>query len=527
MTALTSLREASRGGTGQELLSRGRRVLRGPATPDVVLGMVGSGLTLLGGLGAGSVRVRDPLLEMVSLSWLRFGHGHDLSTASIYVGVLLLFFAWMRLGRRVLAGGVSPTALRGVLLVWMGPLLLSPPLFSRDAYSYLAQGALLRDGFKPYEVGPVASPGVLLDNVSNVWTTTTAPYGPLFLLLSDLVTRITGNSVVAGTILLRLVMLPGIVLLVWALPRLTAHLGGDHAVALWLALLNPLVLVNLVGGVHNEMLMVGLLAAGTVLVLDRKHAGGFAVVAVGMAIKATAGLALPFLVWVWMAHRREEASAAGEDPPKPFPLFCRTAGLGALIVLAVFAGPSMVPNLGIGWIGALAGSGLIINWLSLPTAIAHLITLCFSWLFHVGIVSVLPYTRALCALALITIVGRLWWRSRNSAVESTKSIAFALIAVVILSPAALTWYYAWPLAMGAAHRWSRRMLALVVGLSLGLMLLFRPSGLTGMYSPVDVTAAILLGTLAGISLLRPDPLRLRSKAAKLAPHHGEAGPHRA
>ncbi|MGZ4517370.1 MAG: polyprenol phosphomannose-dependent alpha 1,6 mannosyltransferase MptB, partial [Mycobacteriaceae bacterium] len=230
MTALTSQRETSRGGTGQNLLGRSRRFLRGPAAPDVALGLLGSGLILFGGLGAGSVRVRDPLLEAVSLSWLRFGHGHDLSTVAIYVGILTMFLAWMRLGRRVLGGGISPTALRGVLVLWMGPLLLSPPLFSRDAYSYLAQGALLRDGFKPYEVGPVASPGVLLDNVSNVWTTTTAPYGPLFLLLSDLVTRITGDGVVAGTILLRLAMLPGIVLMVWALPRLTAHLGGNHAI---------------------------------------------------------------------------------------------------------------------------------------------------------------------------------------------------------------------------------------------------------------------------------------------------------
>ena len=522
MTALISQRETTRGGAGQDLLSRGRRFLRGPAAPDVALGLLGSVLTLIGGLGAGSVRVRDPLLESAHLSWLRFGHGHDLSTAFIYLGVLAMFLAWMRMGRRVLRGGISPTALRGVLVLWMGPLLLSPPLFSRDAYSYLAQGALLQHGLKPYEVGPVASPGVLLDNVSNVWATTTAPYGPLFLLLSDFVTWVTGGSVVTGTILLRLVMLPGIVLLVWALPRLTSHLGGNHAVALWLALLNPLVLVNLVGGVHNEMLMVGLLAAGTALVLERKHAAGFAVVAVGMAVKATAGLALPFLVWVWMAHRREDAVARGEDPPKAFRLFCRTAGLGVAIVVAVFAGPSLVPNLGIGWIGALSGSGLIINWLSLPTAIAHIITLCFSWLFHFRLVAVLPYTRGLCAVALVVIVVRLWWRSRHSAVQATKSIALALIAVVILSPAALTWYYAWPLALGAAQRWTPKMLAITVGLSVGLMLLFRPSGQTGMYSPVDVTAAVLLGVLAGVSLLHPDPMRLRARAKALAPHHGKA-----
>ncbi|WP_241249798.1 alpha-(1-_6)-mannopyranosyltransferase A [Rhodococcus sp. X156] len=481
------------------------------------LGLVASLLILAGGLGAGSVRVRDPLLESVKLSWLRFGHGHDLSTAAIYVGVLAMFFAWMRIGRRVLRDELSPTALRGVLVLWMAPLLASPPLFSRDAYSYLAQGALLRDGFKPYEVGPVANPGVLLDNVSSVWTTTTAPYGPLFLLLSDLITRICGDSVVAGTILLRLVMLPGIGLLVWALPRLAAHLGGNHAVALWIALLNPLVLVNLVGGVHNEMLMVGLLAAGTVLVLNRRHVAGFAAVAVGMAIKATAGLALPFLVWVWMVHRREDALARGEQPAHPLRVFAVTAGAGVAIVVAVFLGPSVHPNLGLGWITALSGSGLIINWLSLPTAMAHIITLVFGWLLNFQLVAVLPYTRMLCALALVGIVVWLWWRSRHSAVAATRSLVLALVAVVILSPAALTWYYAWPLALGAALPWRPRPMALVVGLSVGLMLLFRPSGVTGMYNWLDVAAALGLGVLTGVSLLRPDPLRLRAHSPVHAP----------
>ena len=103
------------------------------------------------------------------------------------------------------------------------------PVFSRDTYSYLAQGALLRDGFDPYAVGPVANPNVLLDNVSPIWTITTAPYGPVFILVAKLVTMVIGNHVIAGTMLLRLCMLPGLALLIWATPRLARHLGANGA----------------------------------------------------------------------------------------------------------------------------------------------------------------------------------------------------------------------------------------------------------------------------------------------------------
>ena len=70
-------------------------------------------------------------------------------------------------------------------------------------------------------------------------------------------------------------------------------------------MLNPLVIIHLMGGVHNEMLMVGLMAAGIALTFERRHCGGIALIAVGMAVKATAGLALPFMVWVWMRHLRD------------------------------------------------------------------------------------------------------------------------------------------------------------------------------------------------------------------------------
>ena len=104
----------------------------------------------MGGLGAGSTRQHDPLLESLHLSWLRFGHGLVLSSVLLWVGVALMLIAWLWLGRRVLAGDASEYTMVATTGFWLAPLLLSVPVFSRDTYSYLAQGALLRDGFDPY-----------------------------------------------------------------------------------------------------------------------------------------------------------------------------------------------------------------------------------------------------------------------------------------------------------------------------------------------------------------------------------------
>lgn len=497
---------------------RGSRWTRS-ALGNAGTGALGAVLISLASPGAGSLRTRDEFLEALNLSGMRQGIGQGLSMVVLYVGVLVMLLAWVRVGREVLGGRVTVRRLTATVAAWTAPLLVAAPIYSRDVYSYLAQGALLRDGFDPYSVGPIANPGPLLDNVGEVWTSTPAPYGPVFLLLADAVTSVTGDSVVWGTLLLRLAMLPGLALLVWALPRLATLLGSDAGTALWLGALNPLVLVHLVGGVHNEMLMVGLMAAGLVLVARRHHLSGFAVIALAVGIKASAGLALPFAVWIWVAHRRAESSPTGAHPALA-PVLLRVAASGAAVFAVVFGLASALAGLGLGWVGALSGSSEIVNWLSAPTAAAQLVGASTSWLTGVGVDTLLPVFRVVSAVILVVLLAVVWWSSRHGPVEAVRGLAAALVAVVILSPAVLPWYYSWPLALLAPLRWSPRALAVLAGVSTWLMLIFRPPGNMGLYSAQDLVAATAAAVLVGVSLLRVDPLRLSRRTRARAPGAG-------
>ncbi|MFE3260758.1 alpha-(1-_6)-mannopyranosyltransferase A [Nocardia sp. NPDC059091] len=507
---------ATDGAATQRWLRHASDFTRSPEGHAATLGFFGALLITFGGFGAGSVRRSDPLLEVMHLSWLRFGHGLVLSSVFVWLGVIAMITAWVRLGRIVIGkqpgATVSLNELRAIVGIWIFPLLFSVPLFSRDAYSYLAQGAMLRDHINPYVFGPSelkANAAAVLDNVSPVWLNTTAPYGPVFLLIGRAITTITGDNVVAGTIALRLVMLPGLVLMVWAIPHLTKHLGGKPTIALWLAVLNPLVLIHLIGGVHNEMLMVGLMAAGIALVLEHHHVAGIVVVAIGVAVKATAGVALPFLVWIWMIHERERRAAQDEgDLPHPIRTFAKITALGVAIFAAVFALATWATGLRdhqIGWLTALSGSKKIINWLSLPTIMAHVV----SWVTPLPLESVLPWTRTLCAVVMVAGLVWAWWRFRNSEREAVLGILVAFVAIVILSPAALPWYYSWPLALAAGFALSTRTLQVLVGLCTWLMLVFQPDG-SPVTNSVHGTLAILAAVVAALSLCTMDPLKLRA-----------------
>jgi alpha-1,6-mannosyltransferase len=298
---------------------------------------------------------------------------------------------------------------------------------------------------------------------------------------------------------MRMTMCVGLVLLCWALPRLADRLGGRPIGALWFGAANPFVLLYLVGGGHNDLLMVGLLAAGTVLVLDGRYRRGFLVVTLAFAVKATAGVLLPFLVWIWAARLENTAGRR----------FVRAAAGGAGVVVVTFAACSVLAGVGLGWLPALGGSSAVIEWLSLPTAVgqlSHTIASLFHTVDPQGFISV---ARSVGWLVLIVLVLRQWWLARDGApVPTVRRAAVALLLVTLFSPATLPWYFSWPLVLAAGLAWSGR--ALVVGTfcSVWIVLVTFPDGTTGLYNWAYLATAMLAAGLAAVSLVRPDPLRL-------------------
>ncbi|MET0457341.1 MAG: alpha-(1-_6)-mannopyranosyltransferase A [Mycobacterium sp.] len=467
-----------------------------PQGRPALLGFLGAVLIATGGLGAGSTRQHDPVLESIQLSWLRFGHGLVVSSVLLWSGVAIMLFAWLWLGRHVIARTATKFTMIATTGFWLLPLLLSAPVFSRDTYSYLAQGALLRDGFDPYVVGPIDNPNSLLDDVSPIWTTTTAPYGPVFILVAKFVTMVVGNHVIAGTMLLRLCMLPGLIMLIWAAPRVARHVGANDAAALWICVLNPLVIIHLMGGVHNEMLMVGLMMAAIALTLGDRPAWGVAVIAIAVAVKATAGIALPFMVWMWV-HRLRAKRGLGQ--PRAFAV---ATAASALIFVVVFAVVSWLAGVGLGWLTALAGSVKIINWLTVPTAIANLTNAIGGLVIPVNFYAVLEVTRIIGIATIAVSLPLLWWRFRHDDREALTGIALAMLVVVLFVPAALPWYYTWPLAVLSALAQSRTSIALVAGFSTWIMVIFKPDGSHGMYSWLHVALATACAVAAWYSLAK-------------------------
>ena len=110
-------------------------------------------------------------------------------------------------------------------------------------------------------------------------------------------------------LLARLLELDRAALLAVYVPRLARSMGSDGRRALWLALLSPLVTLELVAAGHNDLLMVGLLAAGVAYALDGRPLLGVAICALAATIKVPALAGAAFIAVAW---GREELGRAAQ-----------------------------------------------------------------------------------------------------------------------------------------------------------------------------------------------------------------------
>ena len=140
----------------------------------------------IGALGVGWLPI-DGLADVPLVHALRTDTvGAFVSRASVILGGALLLQTWLVVGADVLAGHVRDIRrLWAVLAIWIAPFLLAPPLFSRDAYSYFAQGKLVLNGVDPYTNGVQLDPGLVPRRRRPMWSETPTPYGPFFLAMIE------------------------------------------------------------------------------------------------------------------------------------------------------------------------------------------------------------------------------------------------------------------------------------------------------------------------------------------------------
>ncbi len=410
---------------------------------------------------------------------------------AVYGGLILLMRVWYGLAKALAnRPGVPVHYLVWTLALWTLPLLLAPPLFSRDVYSYAAQGEMVSRHLNPYQLGPFSlGTGPYPAPVDPLWGNTPAPYGPLFLIIDGALASLSLHHAMVTDILLRLLAVAGVALIAWCMPKLARSFGRDPGPVFTLAVLNPLVLLTLIGGAHNDAIMAGLLVAGVTAARLRHPAWGVVLCALAGAIKAPAFLGVVFVAWDWLGP-----GVSWRQRVRPLV----TAGI---ITTGVMAALTVLSGLGTGWVGNLATPGTVRSWLAPATGVgmlgaglAHVVGLGIS---QGGVLSVTRF------LGLLLAAGATVYLLKESdRIGNVKALGLALLLFVILGPVVQPWYLTWGLVLLAPVA-TGRLRTVIIAFSVLSPFIGLPGGRTLVhelfhYDPLSVAAALVL--LLGVLL---------------------------
>jgi putative membrane protein len=220
----------------------------------------------------------------------------------------------------------------------------------------------------------------------------------------------------------------------WCVPRIAGRFGINPAAASWFVLANPIVIIDFVGGAHNDALMMGLAMMG-IWITTKWRTWWWGAVAVGMgaAIKQPAvfvAVALPFITHPWTSWRLRPLAAAA------------ARALASLAIsVAVFALLSVVTGLGFGWVNAVDVPGKVTSaspFNLLGEAVEYLLN-------QVGIdqggKTAVTVMRSLGLL--VCAIGIVWLALRHLGRRPLNFTGWGLLLSAFTLPALHSWYLLW------------------------------------------------------------------------------------
>jgi hypothetical protein len=305
-------------------------------------------------------------------------------------------------------------------------------ILSHDVYSYVDYARLgLLHGLDPYTHAPAAVPSdPAFAEVE--WRGATTVYGPLFTLLTYPLAWI---PVWAAVTVLKALGALAVLCLAALVARLAAVRGVDPLRAAAFVALNPLVLVHVVGGAHNDAAAMLLAGAGVSATLALRGVAGGAAFFAAFAIKAPAAFAAPFALLGSSSPSGTE-SQLGTAPGAARRL------LGGATLAAATIGLMAWAAFGWHWLDALGLAGENqgrTSYMSVPVTFARLsgadteaVRLAALSIYGAAVVALLAWT----------------WRGG----DWVRAAAWAGAGLLLATAWLLPWYLIWALPLAAVSR---------------------------------------------------------------------------
>ncbi|MFW0168968.1 polyprenol phosphomannose-dependent alpha 1,6 mannosyltransferase MptB [Rothia sp. P5766] len=317
----------------------------------LIVGTIGSLLVMFASFGVGWLADASLFRRVDWIIPLRYtAPGLVTCIAMLVVGSMMLCREWLRMVQKLMVwDSRAKKWATGAAVCWIIPQLFAFPLYSRDVFSYFAQGRVMASGLNPYEYGVSSVNNFFQYGADQMWSESAPPYGPIFLVIEKWVAQWSGNSVDTALYLFRLLALIGVAMIAYYVPKLAQLHGINGIRANWLVVANPLFIAAFITSSHNDALMTGLILAGVYYAASRRDTLGcllgVTLVTAAVAVKPIALVALPFIGLFWAGR--------GASWPRRIVFWALTLAIS----MAQLGLMGWVTGLNFGWVSALSTTG--------------------------------------------------------------------------------------------------------------------------------------------------------------------------
>jgi hypothetical protein len=365
-------------------------------------------------------------------------HGSPTLLAAVFV--LLLFSAFVVYFAALQKAALAPERIEAPVvwaIVFAALLVPTPPLASQDVYSYASYGRLQAiHNHNPYLVGPSAAPDDPSANyVGRMWWDMPSVYGPTMQVLS-LVLASVASDFSALVLLLKLSAALALGISLWLLVKCARLASRSAALAVVAVGWNPLVVLHIAGGGHNDIFVATALLGAVYLHLRHRRLLATLVAVAAALVKLTA--LVPLGIYCLLVWRKRDAHGGP-----------RQALLLGAFSAAVIAGAYAPFWAGISTLGALARVGGLSTTISVPAITGEIIRLGLEslgfeplrrgqWVAIMRVIFAIGF--GVYALGLLRRLGR-------SDELLPEVVGKVLLAFCLTTGYLLPWYLVWPLLL--------------------------------------------------------------------------------
>ena len=261
-----------------------------------------------------SVLTKNPWILEAGRRWAVILHVNSLPTPLLFLTISAMFLVYFRL-LKILSNTqkeLTQTAnlITKCCVVFMITLFFSFPALSTDVFDYISSNRVLFvHQANPWLVAPQEFPDDEFIYLGS-WKYRASVYGPVQFLFSSLVHLMGRDNLIASLFGFKLTALVFTILAVWITKKwLKEQFPERQAYGIAVLAWNPLLLIEIVGNAHNDIIMAFFSLLGCYLFYKKRYNLSALSLACAVLTKMTALLILPLLgIWLIGKHRLKQSA---------------------------------------------------------------------------------------------------------------------------------------------------------------------------------------------------------------------------